>query len=93
MKIVVLFLFGVVAVGVIVAYILPTIIAFVRGAESLRWIVALNILYGWSGAVWAGCLVWALCGDKAPKSDEDEPEQLVDASKVIPFPIPGRQFS
>jgi len=44
----------------IAAYLLPAIIAAIRGHASAWGIFALNLLLGWSGIVWIIALIWAL---------------------------------
>ena len=41
-------------------YLLPAIIAGVRGHASAWGIFALNLLLGWTGLVWIVALIWAL---------------------------------
>ncbi len=41
-------------------YLLPAIIAAIRGHASAWGIFALNLLLGWSGIVWIIALIWAL---------------------------------
>jgi hypothetical protein len=41
-------------------YVLPTIIAAMRGHPNLAPIVVINILLGWSLLGWAACLAWSL---------------------------------
>ncbi len=48
-----------VAIGMAV-YLLPSIIAGLRGHASAWGIFALNLLLGWSGIVWIIALIWAL---------------------------------
>lgn len=48
-----------IAVGIAV-YLLPAIIAGIRGHASAWGIFALNLLLGWSGIVWIIALIWAL---------------------------------
>ena len=47
----------------ILAYLVPTIIAMARRAENLGTILLLNMFLGWTFITWAVCLVWA-CADK-----------------------------
>lgn len=42
------------------AYLLPTIIAFVRGHASKWGIFATNLLLGWSLIFWIVALIWSL---------------------------------
>lgn len=41
-------------------YLLPAIIAGIRGHASAWGIFALNLLLGWSGIIWIIALIWAL---------------------------------
>lgn len=44
----------------VLIYMLPAVIAFVRGHPN-RWVIfALNLFLGGTGIVWLGCLIWAL---------------------------------
>lgn len=49
-----------VVVLIAAAYLLPAIIAALRGHASAWGIFALNLLLGWSGIVWIIALIWAL---------------------------------
>ena len=53
---VVLFLLGM--------YLLPSIVALVRGRHNTGAILALNIFLGWSVIGWVVSLVWAVSSDK-----------------------------
>lgn len=44
-------------------YILPTLIAFIRGHRSRYAIVMLNVLFGWSVLAWLIALIWS-CANK-----------------------------
>lgn len=54
----------IVAMGIIALtiafYLLPAIIAAIRGHASAWGIFALNLLLGWSGIIWIIALIWAL---------------------------------
>lgn len=45
---------------VIITYLVPSIVAGVRGHRNSTAITVLNVFTGWSGIGWLGCLVWAL---------------------------------
>ena len=45
---------------VIVAYLIPTWIAFIRGHHAKWSIFIVNIFAGWSGFGWIACLFWAV---------------------------------
>lgn len=48
-----------VAVGGIILYFLPAIIAYKRGHANKTIILLIDFLLGWTFLGWAGCLVWA----------------------------------
>ena len=54
-----------VALGLI-AYLLPAILAGIRGHASAWGIFALNLLLGWSGIIWIIALIWALSNKGQP---------------------------
>ena len=64
----------VLGVGV-VPYVVPTVIALARHKRSTGWIIALNLLLGWTVVGWVVALVWALVPDTPPAvmSDEERP--------------------
>lgn len=41
-------------------YLIPSIVAAVRGHHDMAAIVALNVFAGWTFAGWIGALVWSL---------------------------------
>lgn len=41
-------------------YLLPTLIAFYRHANSVWSIAVLNLLFGWTLIMWFGASVWAM---------------------------------
>lgn len=59
-------LLGVVVIVAAAVYLLPSTIALTRHAEARVEIVALNLLLGWTGAVWVAALLLAL-GPRAPR--------------------------
>lgn len=48
----------------VIAYFIPTIIAFFRKTESKWGITALNLFLGWTGLGWIGALIWSLVGKR-----------------------------
>jgi hypothetical protein len=40
-------------------YLLPSLIAYLRGHRSVAAIFALNLLVGWTGVGWIGVLIWS----------------------------------
>lgn len=46
------------------AYLLPGIVAYVRGHRNRLAIAVLNILFGWSLVGWLICMIWACTGRK-----------------------------
>lgn len=51
----------------IVLYVIPLIIALMRGHKSCTMVVILNILFGWIFLMWIILILWAAFGDKKPK--------------------------
>lgn len=49
--------------GLVVVYLLPSIIAAERGHMSSGAIFALNLLAGWTALGWLAALVWSLTAD------------------------------
>lgn len=49
--------------GLVVAYLLPSIIAAKRGHMSSGAILALNLLAGWTALGWVVAVVWSLTAD------------------------------
>lgn len=50
-----------VGVGIfLVVYLLPTIIAYVRGHRNRRALAKLNVLAGWTVFAWFTALVWSI---------------------------------
>jgi hypothetical protein len=43
-------------------YFLPAIIGSKRQVNNSGWLFVVNLLLGWSGLGWIGCLLWAVCG-------------------------------
>jgi hypothetical protein len=48
-------------------YLVPTLIAWIRGHEQKVAITALNLLLGWSVIGWIGSLVWSLTSPPKPQ--------------------------
>jgi len=44
-------------------YFLPSILAAALDVKSFRAIFLLNILAGWTGAMWLACVFWAVIDD------------------------------
>ena len=49
----------------VVLYVVPSALALYRNCRATRWIVALNILLGWTLFGWAIALGWAASGKLA----------------------------
>lgn len=49
-------------------YMIPSLVAFLRGHRNYWPITALNFLLGWTGIAWIAALVWALTAN----TDESE---------------------
>ena len=45
-------------------HFIPAVIAFVRDHQSKWAILAVNLLFGWSGIGWIIALIWSLTGVK-----------------------------
>lgn len=52
---------------------LPTIVAFARGHRHPGVILVLNLLFGWTGVGWVGCLIWAMVGRQRHRLDAPPP--------------------
>jgi Superinfection immunity protein len=42
-------------------YLLPTVVALLRGIKTPQGPILLNILLGWTGLGWIGALIWPAC--------------------------------
>lgn len=49
--------------GVLV-YFLPTVISYIRKNPSTK-LILVNVLVGWTGIGWLGCLVWSVMRNKS----------------------------
>lgn len=47
-------------IGSIVLVIAPSMIAYKRKHNNLLAICITNVLFGWTGVVWFGCLIWSM---------------------------------
>ena len=47
-------------------YLLPTALAVYRGCKAAAWIVAIDVLLGWTIVGWIVALVWAFGGQARP---------------------------
>jgi hypothetical protein len=50
-------------------YLLPTVVALLRGIKTPQGPILLNILLGWTGLGWIGALIWAACAPVAATVD------------------------
>jgi hypothetical protein len=50
-------------------YLLPTVVALLRGIKTPQGPILLNILLGWTGLGWIGALIWAACAPVAAPVD------------------------
>jgi len=48
-------------------YFLPSIVAKAREHPQFVFILVVNLLFGWSGVGWIGCLVWSLVTPSRPR--------------------------
>jgi hypothetical protein len=51
-------------VVLLIAYFVPTIIAFTRKVKNESAIMTLNFLAGWTLIGWIGALIWAMIADR-----------------------------
>ncbi|QJC45298.1 superinfection immunity protein [Escherichia sp. SCLE84] len=51
----------------IILYVIPLVIALIRGHKSCAMVVILNILFGWIFLMWIILLLWSALGDKKPQ--------------------------
>ena len=51
----------------IILYVIPLVIALIRGHKSCAMVVILNILFGWIFLMWIILLLWSALGDKNRK--------------------------
>jgi hypothetical protein len=62
---------GLVALAVLGAlYMLPTLVAFGRGARNAVAIAVLNVLLGWTGLGWCVALIWSFVKDDKRQLDK-----------------------
>lgn len=73
---------------IIAIYLLPAILAAVRGHASAWGIFALNLLLGWSGIVWIIALVWALSNKGQSVQQTVIINERGEASQPIFVPVP-----
>ena len=70
-------LFGVglvgVAIGAVLSYFVPTVIAAVNRHPHLLGVALLNLLLGWTGFGWAAALLWAVV-PLTNKEDAERPD-------------------
>ena len=72
-------------------YLLPSILAAVRGHASAWGIFILNLLLGWSGIVWIIALVWALSNKGQAIQQTFNVNQGGEAPQPIYIPVPVPQ--
>ena len=48
---------------ILAIYLLPTIVALMRGVKCAGDICVINMLLGWTGVIWVVALLWALIED------------------------------
>lgn len=78
-----------VVVLILSAYLLPSIIALLRGVTSMGGIVIVNLLVGWTGIGWLAALVMACA--KSTRRDQTEAAALaagamMQAARQAPHP-------
>lgn len=49
---------------IILIYFIPTMISLIRKHTYKLYIICINILLGWTGIGWLGCLIWSLIDNK-----------------------------
>jgi len=69
---------------------LPTFIAALRDAPNFVIITVVNIVVGWTGFAWLGCLIWALL-DSKPKDPVVIQQVIYQSNPATPPPLPGNQ--
>jgi T4 superinfection immunity protein len=57
--------FGLVTLALALLYFVPSIIALVGHKRNAGWIVAANLLLGWTMIAWVVVLIWALVSERA----------------------------
>ncbi|MPZ77983.1 MAG: superinfection immunity protein [Deltaproteobacteria bacterium] len=60
-------------VGGFPLYILPFIIARIRGAEHRTGILWVNLLFGWTVLGWLAALIWSVTEETAPRLQPAQP--------------------
>jgi len=74
--------------GLLALYILPTVIAIVRGVEGLGWIIVINLLP--TGIGWLAALIGALT---LPRREPPGPPPLPQYGAIgYPHPPTGQQY-
>jgi len=49
-------------------YFIPTFIAYNLRHDSKKWVLLINIIFGWTILGWFFCIFWAAFGEKSVKS-------------------------
>jgi threonine/homoserine efflux transporter RhtA len=57
-----LLIFTPIALAGLGLYLLPAIVGSIRHIDSIGALMAVNVVFGWTGIAWLACLIWAGCG-------------------------------
>ena len=67
---------GIVLFLLLIVYLLPGVVAWMRGHRNQNAIFVLNLLLGWTVLGWIVALVWAMMADRdAPNPYRQNPNQ------------------
>lgn len=57
-------------IGIVVFYMLPTVIAHLRNHESCSSVAILNVMFGWTVLGWLAVLIYACAGSQKVSQKE-----------------------
>lgn len=49
-----------IALIIVIAYLLPSIVAIEREHKNSVAIILINLVLGWTFVIWFGCLIWSV---------------------------------
>ncbi|CAH1487042.1 immunity to superinfection [Escherichia phage UGJNEcP2] len=61
-------------IGSIIIYMLPWVIALIRGTKSTAAIFFVSLLFNWTMVGWIGTLIWSIV---AEKKSAQQPQQVI----------------
>lgn len=61
-------------IGSIIVYMLPWVIALIRGTKSTTAIFFVSLLFNWTMVGWIGTLIWSIV---AEKKSAQQPQQVI----------------